>query len=546
MVQNLSSTAYQRQPVSFKHTPQNNNVAAFASNAGKTNPAALKLNADVALDNSVVNQVPVAKDLKNQDNPVVASLPLFGLWFGPKLGNLLSTMSGYSVQVAENGAKTASPNAMINMARSLDKYSEPVENFLRNTKITNMIDGAKSLIGRVIPKQGMESLTTAFAEEVGVKAAAQKVQREVAEKIASLNTNVAESFVAASQKRPANTNKEVLTSISEKLTQVASANTDDALKLLSEIAETAQNSGVRELKQVAKQARNAGKTMAKESLRSSSAQRTLDTLKAVAGEAVQLSDDVIVQQAKPMGMLGKTAAKSGLFLKQQLTGLTGMMNSVFAMFTIVNTIKAKPGEKLSTFMEDVLGTWVGSMGGFALANAGMKGMLNAAKANSPGIIGKAGQLLTKLPLPGKQFILPLVASIVLCNQMTKVSHAIFGKPTKDEDKKSETQQNEAQATNPSQANQTSNNAVSFASEGKGIDGWLNKTGWENQPAAASLNQSTQSDNPAALGLGGNNEPEYVPVKHLPNASSKAQNMASSLLSQTDSVLEMLDVPNLHA
>lgn len=148
------------------------------------------------------------------------------------------------------------------------------------------------------------------------------------------------------------------------------------------------------------------------------AQRTLSTLFAT----------------KKTGNLGKLFGKSGIFLQNNLTGLTGVINGLFATVTVVNVINAKPGEKVSTFMEDILGTWIGSLGGFKLCEGAING-LNAfvdPKTNTvieKGLIPSLAKAVNKLPLKG--LIIPMAGAAAVSIAMKSVSHILFGKPDRE-------------------------------------------------------------------------------------------------------------------
>lgn len=140
-----------------------------------------------------------------------------------------------------------------------------------------------------------------------------------------------------------------------------------------------------------------------------------------------------LEKVSKMGALGKTFGKAGLFLRKNLTGLTGIFNGLFAAMTINGVIQAKKGEKVSTLMEDLLGTWIGSLGGFRLFDAALKGLakVNAASTAS-GILPTIAKVVNKIPAKG--FLIPLAGAMILSNVLQKVSHKIFGKPTKNDPK----------------------------------------------------------------------------------------------------------------
>ena len=161
------------------------------------------------------------------------------------------------------------------------------------------------------------------------------------------------------------------------------------------------------------------------------AQRSLETLKHLEG----------------MGRLGKLFGKTGVFFKKNLTGTVGVMNGLFAAMTVNSVYKAKKGEKISTFMEDFLGTWIGSLGGYRLFENILKGLgefavdsagkatargtfPTASKIAGNGIIPFIAKVVNKIPFKG--FVFPMIGAMLISSIMQKFSHAIFGKPTKEE------------------------------------------------------------------------------------------------------------------
>ncbi|MEW5822170.1 MAG: hypothetical protein AB1782_18390 [Cyanobacteriota bacterium] len=151
------------------------------------------------------------------------------------------------------------------------------------------------------------------------------------------------------------------------------------------------------------------------------AQRTLDSLDEIA----------------KMGVVGRTLGNTGIFLKKNLTGGLGVINGLFAAMTVNSVINAKKGEKVSTFMEDVLGTWVGSIGGFRLFENILKGLCKfidpkTNKVVEKGLIPTVAKIVNKVPFKG--FIVPMAGAMIISTMMQKLSHKLFGKPTKEEPK----------------------------------------------------------------------------------------------------------------
>lgn len=138
-------------------------------------------------------------------------------------------------------------------------------------------------------------------------------------------------------------------------------------------------------------------------------------------------------RTKKLGSLGKMFGKAGILIQKNLTGLTGVLNGLFATVTVVNVINAKPGEKVSTFMEDILGTWVGSIGGFKLFEGAING-LNAfidpktKNVIEKGLIPSIAKAVNKVPLKG--LIIPMAGAAIMSITMKSISHNIFGKPEK--------------------------------------------------------------------------------------------------------------------
>ena len=140
-----------------------------------------------------------------------------------------------------------------------------------------------------------------------------------------------------------------------------------------------------------------------------------------------------IEQTSNLGILGKSFAKGSMILKKNLSGTSGIVNGLFAAMTVNDVIKAKEGEKLSTFMETLMGAWVGSMVGYrAFENVLLKVMdfvpkKGAAKIGT-GFIPKLATVVSKLPAKG--LLIPMAGAILVSSMMQKISHAVFGKPTK--------------------------------------------------------------------------------------------------------------------
>ena len=170
----------------------------------------------------------------------------------------------------------------------------------------------------------------------------------------------------------------------------------------------------------------------------------------------------LLQKAEKSGLLARMFAKGSIITGHFLGGgpFGIILNGFFLGGTIKSTIDAKKGEKVSTFMEDFLGNWIGNFAmwapislainkaanlkfieGKGIGTNIVKGIghvigfgLKKGGAKSAGFLehaaewgGKGGRML---------FVLFVVAPIV-SNIFTKVSHLIFGTPTKSKEKEKE-------------------------------------------------------------------------------------------------------------
>lgn len=183
-----------------------------------------------------------------------------------------------------------------------------------------------------------------------------------------------------------------------------------------------------------------------------------------------------------MNKLGKLFGSTGIWLKKNLSGTTGVMNGLFAAMTVNSVIQAKKGEKFSTFMEDFLGTWVGSLGGYKLFEKGMARFARIDLA-AKGVLPTIAKVINKIPC--KNFIVPMAGAIALSTLLQKMSHVIFGKPTKETTK---------------------------ANEGDNLQGWLGKTGWtEKDFANVRAEQPVQEAAKAPVV----EAPPYMPSSEVP-------------------------------
>ncbi|MEW5820293.1 MAG: hypothetical protein AB1782_08895 [Cyanobacteriota bacterium] len=154
-----------------------------------------------------------------------------------------------------------------------------------------------------------------------------------------------------------------------------------------------------------------------------------------------------LNQVKNLGVLGRTFGKIGIFFKKNTTGGLGIINGIFAAMTVNSVLNAKKGERKSTLMEEVLGTWVGSLGGFRLFENVLKGLekfevktivqkaghsKEVTKIAGNGLIPNIARIVNRIPLKG--FIFPMIGAMLISSAMQKLSHLLFGKPTKEEPK----------------------------------------------------------------------------------------------------------------
>ncbi|MGD9581297.1 MAG: hypothetical protein AB7V50_07980 [Vampirovibrionia bacterium] len=186
-------------------------------------------------------------------------------------------------------------------------------------------------------------------------------------------------------------------------------------KAAMEAAKTSLDDAMK-IADVAKQAKKVAKATAK-----------FDT-----AEAIYKSTAGSVAKLNQMGVVGRLFGKTALFLRKHLNGGYGLMNGVFAAMTINSVLKAKEGEKLSTFMQDFLGSWIGSFGGFTLFGKVLEGLnqfVNPATnaVTAKGVLPTIAKIVNKIPL--KSIVFPLIGSIILSTALQKVSHFFFGKPT---------------------------------------------------------------------------------------------------------------------
>lgn len=204
------------------------------------------------------------------------------------------------------------------------------------------------------------------------------------------------------------------------------------------------------MKQMALEAGNASKAAV--------AQRSLETLKNI----------------ETLGIMGRLVGKTGIFLKKNLTGSLGIMNGIFATMTVNSVINAKKGERVSTLMEDLLGTWIGSIGGYRLFENALKGLNQfvnpqTGQVTAQGLIPAIAKLVNKVPAKG--FLFPLAGAMIMSSAFQKLSHKVFGKPTKEEPVVIDSMED--------------------------LQKWLKTTGWSAETIAAITEQAEQAAEAAA-------------------------------------------------
>ncbi len=380
------------------------------------NPTAMN-----GLNTQSLESIPVASKFKDDTQKTKTSLMVLGggAAMGPVIGSLIDKASGADgplIKIAEKiSAKTPGLAAKVNgwnLSTKFANLTKPIKNLFKPNNLK-------------VYKEG-------FSANSGIRKAAEatiKTANQTAAK-AGLDSAMAQLLQTAKGQ-----GKDVLARTYEALATTQKMTLGESMKVARQVAKDLGQQDVfkQTLKEGVKQAKQGGlkaKIFGKLGLFKSpgqqieTAKRTLDTLK----------KSQALESAGKMNMFGKAFTKTGLFFKKNLTGLTGMINGLFAAMTINSVIQAKKGEKVSTFMEDVLGTWVGSLYGFQLTQKVLNGLSKV--YNNPnaskGILSTVAKVVNKVP--GKGFVVPLAGAMLLSTVLQKVSHKIFGKPTKEEPK----------------------------------------------------------------------------------------------------------------
>lgn len=211
-----------------------------------------------------------------------------------------------------------------------------------------------------------------------------------------------------------------------------------------------------------------------------------------------------IEKIQNLGAAGKIAGKIALFFRNEFIGTAGIVNGLMAATTVQSVMKAKKGEKFSTFMEDFLGMWVGNLGGFRLFDSLVKGL---AKVNESGATNGILPIMAKIvnKIPAKGFVVPLIGAITLSSVFQKISHMLFGKPTK------------IDTTNTPQT--------------ENLNDWLTKNNW-NFPQTTQLTSNNTNNN--------NQQPEYMPQKEVPASVTSAYTVDKNLnqvLKNSDKALD---------
>lgn len=172
-----------------------------------------------------------------------------------------------------------------------------------------------------------------------------------------------------------------------------------------------------------------------------------------------------LKEVDKLGVVGRSFGKRAIALKKNLTGTMGVINGIFAAMTVSSVVNAKKGEKVSTFMEEVLGTWVGSIGGYRLFENVLRGLNEFVQPGTGKVLGKGvlptvARIVNKIPLKG--FVVPLIGAMVTSAMLQKLSHVVFGKPTREDPR-------------------VIDSVDSF-------NQWLKQTGWSHEEIAAVQDQ----------------------------------------------------------
>ena len=448
------------------------------------------------------NHIPIAGKINDERNRAVSSLGVFGggMLGAHLLGKLLKDMGGPDGAIINTAKKiSANPNAIkvnnwlskLDLGTKIGKVTKAFKNFITSSKY--------------IHAENVNAYGKTFKRFGGLKGSAimEVADAQIAMKTATRQLNVAQKALQAAQKA---NNAAQVTKLTEQITKLGE-------KIVTSKA----------------------------------------SAKAAAANVRPIANTM--KEVSKLGVLGKFFGNTGLFLQKHLSTKMGLFNGLFAAMTINGVIQAKKGEKFSTFMQDFLGTWIGSLGGYTLVARAQKALLSTF-VNKSGVVTKSGLLptmakvLSKTPGWVRAFVIPMVGCIAISSLLEKVSHKLFGKPS--DPVVEEAKQNQAQGattfngTTPPAANET-------------MDSWLKQQGWDknafnqvkqdqvgliNQPSTSTnnpinTNQQTvpaQKNNPVA-NPNNSGYTGYMPVAEIPQAvTGGADNQIGQLTSSIDETL----------
>lgn len=256
-----------------------------------------------------------------------------------------------------------------------------------------------------------------------------------------------------------------------------------------------------------------------------------------------------------ISILNKTTLKNTSGLSKALSNMTFGLGQIFggSNFTnlamnggmlglsIKSAVEAKPGEKVSTFMEDMsanyVGNWVGMLAIAPFYNGIASQLEKNGSKNLLGTIGrKAGSLMnlghgTNMGLnkawllkglPGGIFrllVMSYASTKLFGNPLKKLSHAIFGKPTDPELLKKQQEQQQLMAKQQLQPNQIGNPSTA------------QETNMQTKETTA--NQTTKTQEP---------QRSYIPTPNPnpnlfnPQVNSQENKTFNDLISKTDGVI----------
>jgi hypothetical protein len=450
------------------------------------------------LNTQALDHIPVTSKLNDEKQKAKSSLFVLGggAALGPVLGRGLDAISGADGQ-------------LVRWSEALSKrtpgLAEKVSKLNIGGKISNLFKPIKE---KLFKPGNLDDFMTGFKSGGGLTGAAKTAIESANAGVTTAGANAAiettYNVVKATDKVAAKSFKQLASTI------LKGAGSEEALKIAKE---TAKQYGDDAAKAVSSAVEAATKEASKGAAKKiAMAQRTLDSL----------------DKINKTNVFGRSVGKTGLFLKKNLSGTMGIINGLFAAMTINSVIQAKKGEKFSTLMEDVLGTWVGSLGGFRLFESALKGLAKVNTANS-GILPTIAKVVNKVPAKG--FLLPLAGAIALSSVLQKLSHKLFGKPTKEEPKTIESVNDfnnwmKDMGWSPAEIKAIENAQAQAQAAGLSQKDTMNHVAntvnniqaQKQQPAAASLNQAEQTSS-------------YMPSSEIPQSIHQAEDAALQALDQ---------------